>query len=82
MNSRSLVDTVVTAAVVLVIVPLLATIAAFSTSFGIEATAASDVRMFGAMGTPHVVLLLWTIIAVAIVAALVGLLVRDRQLHA
>jgi hypothetical protein len=76
------IDTVATAAVVVVILPLLAAIAAFCASFGIEVTAGPGVGMFGRMGAPHVLMLAWTVIAVAIVAALVALLVRDRQQHA
>jgi heme/copper-type cytochrome/quinol oxidase subunit 2 len=82
MNRRSLIDTVVTAAVVVVILPLVATVAAFCASFGIEATAAPGVGMFGPMGTTHALMLVWTVIAVVIVTALVSLLVGDKQQHA
>ena len=79
MNNRSLVDTVVTAAVVVVILPLLVAVAMFCASFGIEATAGADVGMLGPIRTPHVLMLVWIISAVVIVTSLVGLLVKDRQ---
>jgi hypothetical protein len=79
MNSRSLIDTAITAAVVVVILPLLVAIAAFLASFGIEAAAMPPVGMFGPIGTPHVLMLAWIIVAVVIVTALVALLVKDRS---
>lgn len=82
MNSRSVIDTVATAAIVVVVLPLLAAVVAFCASFGIEVTAGPGLGMFGHMGAPHVLVLAWTVIAVGIVAALVALLVRDRQQHA
>jgi hypothetical protein len=82
MNSRSVIDTVATAAVVVVVLPLLVAIAAFCASFGIEVAAGPGFGMFGRMGAPHVLVLAWTVITVGIVAALVALLVKDRKQHA
>jgi hypothetical protein len=82
MNKRTLVNTVVTAAVVVVIGPLLALVAAVCTSFGIDIAGGLPVGVFGTMGTTHVVMLVWTLAAVAIVATLVALLVADEYRHA
>ena len=82
MENRNLVDTVITAAVLVVIVPLLAFVAAVCASFGVEITGGLPVGMFGTMGASHVVMLLWTIAAIAIVGTLVVLLVDGRRRHA
>jgi hypothetical protein len=81
-ENRGFVNTVIIAAIVVVILPLLAAIAAVGASFGIELSAGPGFGMFGAMGTPHVLVLGWTVIAAAIVAALVALLMRDLRPHA
>jgi hypothetical protein len=78
MNNRSLVNTIITAAIVVVILPLLIMISTVCAGFGLELTGASGIGMFGAMGTPHVLMLLWTVVAVAIVASLIALLARDN----
>ena len=82
MDKRPLVYSLVTAAVVVVILPLLITVSAVCASFGLELTGAPGIGMFGAMGVPHVLMLVWTIVAVGIVIALVAVLVRDEWEHA
>lgn len=82
MNSRSLADIVITAAVVVVIVPLLVAVAAFLASFGIDVVAGPPISMLGRISTPHVLMLAWIIVAVVIVTTLVALLVKDRWHHA
>ena len=82
MENRTLVDTVITAAVVVVIVPLLALVAAVCASFGIEIAGGLPVGMFGTMGASHVLMLIWTIVALAIVGTLVALVVSRQQRHA
>ena len=82
MRYRSLIDTVVVAAIVVVILPLIVGVAAVGISFGIEVLAGPGFGMFGHMGTPHVLMLAWTIVAVLIISALVALLMNDRRHHA
>jgi hypothetical protein len=82
MGNRKFIDTIVVAAIVVVILPLLVGIAAVAASFGIEVAAGPGFGMFGPMGTPHVLMLAWTIVAVLIISTLVGLLMNDRQHHA
>ena len=82
MENRSLVNTVITAAIVVVILPLLAVGAAVCASFGIGLTGGPRLGMFGPTGASHVLMLAWTIVAVAIVGTLVGLLVKDHWQHA
>jgi hypothetical protein len=82
MNDRSIINTVITAAVVVVIVPLLAVVAAVCASFGIDVSGGLPVGLFGTMGVTHALVLVWTIAVVAIVATLVGLLATDRHRHA
>jgi hypothetical protein len=81
MNNQSIVNTVITAAVVVVILPLLALVAAVCASFGID-VAGLPVGMFGTMGAAHLLMLIWTIAATIIVGALVALLVSDQRRHA
>ena len=82
MDNRSRVNTAITAAVVVVIAPLLTLVAAVCASFGIGIAGGLPVGLFGTMGLTHVLMLLWTIAAVAIVATLVALLVNDQHRHA
>ena len=82
MNNSSFVTTTITAAVVVVIVPLLAVVATVCASFGIDVVGALPVGVFGRMGFTHVVMLVWTIAAIAIVATLVALLVSNQHRHA
>lgn len=82
MDNGSLVNTVITAAVVVVIVPLLALVAAVCASFGLDLAGGLPVGMFGTMGVTHVLMLVWTVAAIAIVATLVALLVNDQHRHA
>jgi hypothetical protein len=82
MGYRSLIDTVVVAAIVVVILPLIVGVAAVGISFGIEASAGPGFGMFGHMGTLHVLMLAWTVVAVLIISTLVGLLMNDRRHHA
>ena len=82
MDKGPLVYSIVTAAVVVVIVPLVIAVSAVLASFGLELTGASGIGMFGAMGIPHILMLVWTILAAGIVMALVALLVRDEWEHA
>jgi hypothetical protein len=44
--------------------------------------AGSGFAVFGEMGTPHVLMLAWIIVAILIVSTLVGLRVSDRRHHA
>lgn len=81
--NRSLVNTLVTAAVVLVILPLLIAVGAMLAHAGLEATGGSGMGMFGQMGPMHMAFAGWLVLAVVIVAALVGVLVKDSfQQHA
>jgi hypothetical protein len=79
MNNRSFVTTTIAAAILVVIVPLLAVAAAVCASFGIDVSGGLPVGLFGTMGFTHVVMLVWTIAAIAIVATLVALLASDRH---
>ena len=81
MDNQSVVNTVIIAAVVVVILPLVATVAAVCASFGIDVTG-SGMGMFAPIGTPHILMLVWTIVALGIVTALVALLLRDQRQHA
>jgi hypothetical protein len=51
------IDTIIVAAIVVIILPLLVSVAAVDISFGIEASAGSGFGMFGHMGTSHVLML-------------------------
>ena len=82
MEKRPLVYSIVTAAVVVVILPLAIAVSAVCASFGLELTGASGIGMFGAMGIPHILMLAWTIVATGIVIALVALLLKDEWRHA
>jgi hypothetical protein len=83
MDKRPLVYSIATAAVVVVVLPLVIAISAVLASFGLELTGPPGiVGMFGAMGIPHVLMLVWTILAVGVVMALVTLLVKDEWEHA
>jgi hypothetical protein len=82
MENRAVTNTVVTAAVVLVILPLLAAVGAMLAHFGLEATGGAGIGMFAPMGGAHVLMAGWLVLAVVIVAALVGLLVKDSHQHA
>jgi hypothetical protein len=82
MNNPSFVTAPITAAVLVVIVPLLAVVAAVCTRFGIDVAGELPVGLFGPMGFTHIVMLVWTIAATAIVATLVALLVSDQRPHA
>jgi hypothetical protein len=79
MQNRSLINTVVTAAVVVVILPLLLAVAVMLGHAGLEATGGSGIGMFAPLGGMHVVAAAWIVLAVVIVAALVGLLVKDTH---
>jgi hypothetical protein len=79
--NRSWADTIIAAAVVVVILPLLATVAAVCASFGVKLTGDTLVGMFGPLGLMHVVILAWTIAAVVIVASLIAV-VKDGARHA
>ena len=79
MDNRSIVNTVITAAVVVVIVPLLTLVAAVCASLGIDVAGGLPVSIFGAMGASHLLMLIWTLAALVIVTALVALLVSEQQ---
>lgn len=78
MNAQSNIGTLVTAAVVLVILPLLATVGAVCAHLGLEVTGGSGIGMFDRMGLIHGVLLAWSVLAVAIVTALIASLMREH----
>lgn len=82
MGDQKSIDTIIVAAIVVVILPLLVGVAAVAASFGIEVAAGPRFGMFGPMGTLHVLMLAWTLVAVLIISMLVGLLMNDRQHHA
>ena len=82
MGYRSLIDTVIVAAIVVVILPLLVGVAAVADQLRDRGSAGPGFGMFGQMGTPHVLMLVWTIVAVLIISTLVGLLMNDRRHHA
>ena len=82
MAHRSLTEIVATAALVVVILPLLVAVAAVCVSFGIEAAAGPRFGLFGPMGTSHLLMLAWAIVAVIVISTLVALLMNDRWHHA
>jgi hypothetical protein len=77
MNAQSNVSTLVTAAVVLVILPLLATVAAVLAHAGLEVTGGAGMGMFAHVGFVQAVVLVWSALAVAIVTALIASLLRN-----
>jgi hypothetical protein len=81
MNRDSAINLVITAAVVLVVLPLLVTIATMGAHIGLEMTGGAGLGMFGHMGGVQMIGLLWTVLTVAVVAALIGLLRQEHQHH-
>ena len=77
MENRSLINTVVTAAVVVVILPLLLAVSVMLGHAGLEATGGSGIGMFAPLGGMHVIASVWILMAVAIIGTLVGLLMKD-----
>lgn len=83
MTKGSRVGAVVTAAVVLVILPLLITISTFGAHIVLEATGGAGLGMFDHVSGIHIVMLGWTVVAIAVVGALItALLARDIRQHA
>jgi hypothetical protein len=78
----SVVNTLVTAATVLIVLPLLATFAAVAMHFGFEATDSAGTGMFGHMGAMQLVLLGWTATALVVVGGMIAALMKDRSAHA
>ena len=78
----SAVNTLVTAATVLIILPLLITFAAVATHFGFAVTDTAGTGMFAHMGGTQVVLLVWTAVALVLVGAMIAALMKDRSAHA
>ena len=79
---ESVVNTLVTAATVLIVLPLLATFAAVAMHFGFEMTGTAGTGMFGRMGGTELVLLVWTAIALVVVGAMIAALMKIRSAHA
>ena len=79
---ESVVNTLVTAAVVFIVLPLLATFAAVAMHFGFAVTDTAGTGMFGEMGGRELVLLAWSAIAVALVGAMIAALMKNRAAHA
>lgn len=79
---ESVVNTLVTATVVLIVLPLLITFSTVAMHFGFEFTETAGTGMFGHMGGMQLVLLVWTAIALALVGAMIAALMKDRSAHA
>ena len=79
MNDPSFVTPTISAAVVVVIVPLIAVVATVCASLGIDVARGLPVGLFATVGFTHIVMLVWTIAATAIVARLVALLVSNQH---
>jgi hypothetical protein len=82
MENRSLINTVVIAAVVFVMLPLLLAAAIMLGHAGYEVTNGPGLGMFAPFGGMHVVMSVWIVAMVVIVGALVGLLMKDTHQHA
>ena len=78
MNAQSNVGTLVTAAVLLVVLPLIATVATVLAHAGLAVTGAGSIGMFDRLGLIQGVLLVWSAVAIAIVSALIVSLLRDE----
>ncbi len=67
MTSRP--TTLAVGAIVLVVLPLLVTIAVFAANLALEATGA-EVSIVGRLGPTHAVLVGWSVVAIGVVSAL------------
>ena len=78
MSTRSVVNLLVPAAIVVVLFPLLFLCAALAVSFGIAAVGRPSMGMFGPMGGLDTIALGWTLLALGIVTGLVAVLVKEK----
>jgi hypothetical protein len=81
MKPDSSANAVVAAAVILVVVPLLATLVTLGAHLGLPLTGAARIDVFPRLGMTQGVLLVWSALAVGIVMALIVEIIGDR-LHA
>ena len=77
----SVVTTLVTATIVLIVLPLLATFAAVAMHFGFEGTDTAGTGMFAQMGLTQLVLMVWSAIALVLVGGMVAVLMKDKWAH-
>jgi hypothetical protein len=78
MDHRPIVNTLGAAAVIVVVLPMLAVVA----RSGIAVENGLRIPIFGSMGALQILVLVWSMAALAIVAALIALLIKDARRHA
>ena len=80
MKNESRATNLAMAAVVLVILPLLISLAVLGANLALQTTGA-EASIFGAMGMKHALLGGWTVVAVAVVGMLIATLLQEQTHH-
>ncbi len=80
MNNQSRATSLATAGVVLVILPLLVSLAALGVNVALQSTGAG-VSIFGAMGMEEALLAGWSVVAVAVVGMMIAALLQQHMQH-